>query len=379
MQITFLSILNSAVWCGLLLLFLHTLRKKGRFSSRRGMAALSLLYAAVIARALLPLDFDVSFILPVMKGLPEVYLWIIEPRGTAGRFEISALSVLAGIWGAGFCLLLAVHVFRYRRTIRKIERFAEPASERAQAVLTEISQTDGHGLRASLLTLPGCSMPCSIGILRKRILLPDAAYTDEALRCILLHEYTHLVNRDPLIKQITAGFCMFFWWHPAAYLLKRDVEQAIEVRCDLTAAERLSRAERIIYLETIVCEIQSANSAAPYASAGLSAGQESAAIRERFQAVLSDGNGQARKGAYTGILCGFALLLFLSYAVIVQPCSKAPASTEPGAIDYEVEDAYILHTQGGEYWLYIPNMERELVLEKDLYIYEEIGFRIIEE
>ena len=45
---------------------------------------------------------------------------------------------------------------------------------------------------------------------------------------------------------------MVFWWNPAVWLMKRDVEQLIELRCDAAATKGMSHAEKIGYLEAIV-------------------------------------------------------------------------------------------------------------------------------
>lgn len=379
MQITTLSILHSAIWCSLFLFILHFLRKKEWFADRYGMSVLYLLYALVLVRMLLPLDFIHSFVIPIKRVYPAIYNCLIKVHPLAGGYTFSLCFVLLGIWLTVFCILLVRHILRYQQTIRAIERYAKPADSKAQAILSEIMQKDPRGLSVSLWATPNNDTPCSVGILKKRILLPDAAYENNALRCILLHEYTHIVNRDALIKQAIEVFCMAFWWLPAIHLLKRDVEQAIEIRCDIKSVSWLSRSERIVYLESIVYTIRDEIPALPYTAIALSASQESAAITARFHAIME--RKTVRRNSYAAILCIFTLLMFLSYATILQPCTESPIEIEEDldSIYFDIAESYIVHTKTGEYWLYIPDWEPEQVSESSLPIYREVGFKIIEE
>lgn len=72
MQITFLSILNTAVWSSVLLVALHRLRGKSWFRDGAGSPLLPLLYALLMARAFLPLDFSRALVIPVRRIFPDI-------------------------------------------------------------------------------------------------------------------------------------------------------------------------------------------------------------------------------------------------------------------------------------------------------------------
>ena len=94
---------------------------------------------------------------------------------------------------------------------------------------------------------------------RKKILLPRIDYSEEELLYILLHEYIHFANRDIFVKLLVSLFCMIFWWDPVAHLLKQDLEQTLEIKCDLSVAKCLNMEERACYLRTIISTLKHSN------------------------------------------------------------------------------------------------------------------------
>lgn len=378
MQITFLSILNTAVWSSVLLAALHRLRGKSWFRDGAGSPLLPMLYALLMARAFLPLDFSRALVIPVRRIFPDIYYFLWSPRGYAGAHPISVLTALLGIWLTVFGLLLAQYGCIYARTIRSIRKYARPAEERAQAMLAGIMRENGRQIRLALLEMPRNVSPYGIGAFRKRIVLPERPYTDRELRCVLTHEYMHFVHHDFWLKQAAMLCSMLFWWIPAIRLLKADMEEALEIQCDLAAVRRMDWAERYFYLQTELQELKHVEAPLPYASTHLSANREAETIRKRFRAVMGL-DAQPPRSVRALVLGIFALLIFVSYATIVQPDSPPPLSTEPDTIDFEIADSYILHTKDGEYWIYVENTRTCEISAEAAGLYEENGYIIVQE
>ena len=71
-----------------------------------------------------------------------------------------------------------------------------------------------HLLRASAATDPTYQLKVQgytaaniesafgIGVIHKRIILPDKDYTEAELRYVLLHEYTHFLKHDTVVKLV---------------------------------------------------------------------------------------------------------------------------------------------------------------------------------
>ena len=197
--------------------------------------------------------------------------------------------------------------------------------------------------------------PFSLGVFRKLIVLPDEAYSDEHLRYIMLHEYTHFLYHDTLLKTLVEIFCIMFWWNPVVYLLKRDLEQLIELRCDSSVSRRLSKQQRAEYLRTMLSTLQHAcaQKQTPYSTTAFSYKHADYDIKERFDAVM---HGESKLAHIPMVVC--TLLLFvslfrISYAFQLQPAYPAPPSTEPNTVDLNPEHTIIQKEFDGTYQLYL--------------------------
>ena len=68
----------------------------------------------------------------------------------------------------------------------------------------------------------------------------------------ILHEYTHFLNHDTAVKLLVTLYCIIFWWNPVVYLLQKDLEQTLELKCDRAIAQTLNAQERTAYLRAIL-------------------------------------------------------------------------------------------------------------------------------
>lgn len=125
-----------------------------------------------------------------------------------------------------------------------MEHYAGQWDERTNALLEQVQQQTGRKITVQGYTALNIESAFGMGVLHKRIILPDRDYTETELRYVLLHEYTHFLNHDTVVKLLVTLFCMIFWWNPVVYLLQKDLEQTLEIKCDLSVARTLDEQER---------------------------------------------------------------------------------------------------------------------------------------
>ena len=163
------------------------------------------------------------------------------------------------------------------------------------------------------------------------------------------------------------------------YLLKRDFDQAVEIKCDTFVTKKMSKAERTAYLKAILSSLHNQKSTAgmPYVSTSLSKDDEF--IKARFNAVM----GQKKSKRYyimnaCVIIC-YTLIILFSYLTILQPQIAAPDVTEPGDIEFGSDDSYILHTIDGEYWIVIDGEKQCKTDEDGVEFFRNNDFTIVKE
>lgn len=329
----------------------------------------------------MPLEFSHVYIINDQTVYPQIYKALTSDGGFGTG--ISLLRAVGAVEISVFAVLLIRYTINYYKALHIIKRYASVAcDERTQDILGEVKRLTKKSIGVSVFTVSNIDTPFGFGVFRKRILLPRKDYTEEELHYILLHEYTHFINRDIPVKLMVSLFCMFFWWFPVSHLLKRDLEQTLEIKCDLSVAKHLNKRDRACYLQTILTTLCKNNvqNTIPFSATALYNGNGNAdvEVEERFAAVMNCGSGIVHRAAIALIVFIFGFLLCISYSVISQPSFEAPESTEPDAIDFDPSNAYIKKEADGSYWLYVDDIPQVSIKEDEAAFYRNLGFTIVE-
>lgn len=383
MKITFYSCFSASLWCSLFILLTYLLCRAG--VGKRKLASTSIpivLYAFSMLRFVLPLDFPNTFILQDSKVYPKLYAWLMEELFTVGTYPVSVAALLTMVWAVGACVGLFRYGYEYHRVFCNNLLFTKPAGDAVQVVYRKILREEKRPLSISVRTGSHVGSPHGLGVFRKVIMLPDVAYSEQELYYILKHEYTHFRNHDTLLKQITVLFGKVFWWNPLVWLLMRDLEQSVEIRCDLAVTKHMDKGEKYAYMGTLVKALKEEKRfCVPlYGSTPLSDDDRINKMMERFRMISSKKeNSRAVRLQNFAIIAVFSVLMFLSYATIWQPNTEAPLSTESIAFDFDASNAYILENQKNEYWICVTGQDRVKISEESAEIFLENGFNLIKE
>lgn len=378
MQVTIFSFLSALLWSSLLIVAIYLLRHT-RFKQHFGIWSMVLLYLFCAVRLFLPLEFPHTLIAADGVVYPHIYDLLTRERDILADKPLAL--ILCGLWLLGFCELLFRYIRQYRKAMYSVEHYAEPWDERTNALLEQVQQQTGRKITVQGYTALNIESAFGLGVLHKRIILPDRDYTESELRYVLLHEYTHFLNHDTVVKLLITLFCMIVWWNPVVYLLQKDLEQTLEIKCDLSVARTLNEKERAAYLRTILSLIKQTGRKCrlPFTATALFKSDAQNEIKERFATVMAYSAHQHHRAAsamFTGV---FAVLLIASYAVLPQPKFEAPNSGNTSIISFNTDTAYIKQDRTGQYWLCIQNEQPFTLQESEANFFHQTGIKIIKE
>ena len=145
----------------------------------------------------------------------------------------------AWLWLAGMILLFGRMVAArvvFAIGLRRHRRFCDP--QIARRVL-ELAKLLGLSRRIRVFQLDELPAPISYGAFRAGIVLPAHFIrdNDEASRnAMLLHELAHVASRDALWHALGDLVVGCFWWHPAVWWMRREMESASELAADEASA-----------------------------------------------------------------------------------------------------------------------------------------------
>ena len=165
----------------------------------------------------------------------------------------------------------------------------------------------------------------------------------------------------------------------AVYLLKADLEQTLEMKCDAAVARHLDRVEKVVYLRTILncMKWSSSKKDSFYNAVCLFDHQKTGGVKERFAAVIKGQSLSLSKRSKLLMVMSCCLLLAASYLFIPQPAYDPPVlQNTPHTTYIDADDIYVLQKADGTYWLCTPASTPRKLSDEDLSICLERGFQI---
>lgn len=179
--------------------------------------------------------------------------------------------------------------------------------------------------------------------------VPNFSLSSEEWKFILEHEIEHIKLHDTFIKVLLLLVSAIFWWNPLMYILRKDIDQMLELRCDAKLIEHYSKRQQTYYLETLLKVLKQKRASIisnshNYMTASFVNYSAYSLTRQRFEIIL-DNNHRNKKL----IFCYYALstLLFIgSYFIILQPAETVDITNTPTLILHVSDDQYELYVNG---------------------------------
>lgn len=178
-------------------------------------------------------------------------LMSVSWRWLRARLKLGRIVHISPAWAwavLGFYLLsLLIHTGRLWRAWRKAREiraksYARDIPESLGAVAARCGGEFGFAPCVEILCSPQISSPVVIGARRPSIVLPPSLFESalsEDLTSALCHEMAHIRRHDFLLNLLYEVLSLPIAFHPAAWLIKRRIEQTRELACDDLAAGRL--------------------------------------------------------------------------------------------------------------------------------------------
>lgn len=387
MNVSVFSLLMSVLWSSLIILVAHLLRRKAFFLRRVGAPVLVVFYLLSVGRMVLPVEFPFSREVPLRSWFSTAVQAVCIEEHQLGDFGWTWAQAACLCWAAVGIILLLWFSFRYWRAVRRMTQ-SLARDPLAEEILQSIRKESKRSLKVQVFRSERASTPMGVGIFRRKIILPCGEIPAQELEYILRHEYTHFLHGDLWVKLLTQVYCCLFWWNPLVYLLRRDLPQILEIRCDMAVTKDYTVSQKAEYLQTIVNSLKRMGkerdtSRQFLVSARLLASEDSLSLVERFR--LISGGQEPRRLMAASLVTGALCLLFVSYLFIFQ------SAYEPGEQDYldissnpflvvDFGEAYLVKHSDGTYSLVTEGGTSYVVDDQEVIAdFLESNFVVLEE
>ncbi|MHA9742361.1 M56 family metallopeptidase [Robinsoniella peoriensis] len=358
-KISTYSLANAIIFFSVGLLVIKRLRRNTKFIVNNGITALMVLLMLSVIRVLLPLDFSYALVIPSDTVLPVI-------QKVTG-FHIGSLtigSIIMGIWCVGTSYILIKESYHILKTIYSIGKYRIIANEQAERVLKNDFASD----KVCVFVSPDVDVPKVTGFIHARIYIPELKLSDHELRLILLHEVQHIRGGDTFIKLFYLLLKAAFWWNPIVRNFELEIENMLELRCDLASTKGMERNERVEYLEAILNVMKQTEPEKSVYSSHVSTlinERIGELTKQRFKVILE--RTLTRKIKFKIASMGIIISAFIcSYLIIIQPVYFSFQNEAEGGIDLTTENAYILISRDNTIEIYVDGQKFTTVNEKDL-------------
>lgn len=196
--------------------------------------------------------------------------------------------VLGWAWGLGSAIWLVTQTLRTWFFQSQINRTAVP-SPGLQALVNDLSDQFGirRPPRICLVQAQISPLLCGFGS-NTRILFPERLLdrlSEAEVESLILHELGHFHRRDAWVRLIEFVVSVIYWWHPAVWLARREIERAEEASCDLWVKRRLGSTARH-YASALVETVDFLSGVAPASSPTMTGVGSAPFLKERLRLIL---------------------------------------------------------------------------------------------
>ena len=307
----------------LLVLLLRKLFKEKLFAK-----VFVMLWLLIIIRLLLPFEFYSSLSVfapekePVFEevnqpfyienpeefGFSETKEEIPTVSEKTKNAKISSESALVFIWALGGISVLGFFAAKHFYSVKRILKNSEPYD------VPEIYKTG----KTRFYKSKNLASPLSFGILRPAIVIPEGTEEKE-LHFVLLHEQTHIKDKDAVLKTLALFALSLNWFNPLVWFMVKIFERDIERYCDERVLKKIGAEKALFYANTILDFAERESLSLNYFSA--------ASLCERVTSIMKTKH-KKQNIFVSALVLGAVLLTITACGTLPEKEEKEPAETE---------------------------------------------------
>ena len=338
MSISLYSVLTTFLWFNVFVLLLCILRWKLKILLGYQLFPLLLLIGLSVVRLLVPvepffaLEVESTRVLPFLQDRSRV-----EVAAIGGQTVTVASLVILVLSAVSLALLVRLFFLLHRKS-SQLRQGARTDDPRLLAIFQRVKAEAPSRRQCRLYVSDQCPGPCIFGVVRSHVLIPRelCALGDRDLYYVLKHEWRHHLEYDVAVKLLIECLCCLLWWDPLVYLLRYNLNQTLELKCDAKVTREFQEEERLSYAEALmntlrvcgrksVAQPREAMLSIPFLGATLTKRRVKADedLIQRFDVVLEVDRRDSKR-VRRGLVAVMILLFVASFCFVIQPFRLPP-------------------------------------------------------
>lgn len=362
MSATPYSVVMAMIWFTLASLVGYFILRR---AEKCGLAFIGMVFLLTTIRIFVPLDIAGSIIIRSHVVYPAIQNWMRCPIVES----ITVGDCLVFLWAAGavFRFIGLVRKWTQQRKFRQ-EAAMQDGDDWLSPLFQKVAEELGYHGAFHLAAGEHVSSVYQAGFLHPYILLPTQIdmFSDEDICNMFRHELCHFLSRDLWIKVGFQVIGCILWWNPVMPMLKRSIEQLLELRCDRKVCRQLSAESQLSYMETLIELVKLGSTCTAQTYMGCLGRNSGDDMQQRFGMLLLNKPSTTERCRQI-ISCVLCLVLFIaSYGVILQPWNDSPGSDDFGGDIFELasDDGYIVCSSDGTLVFYFDGTDQGITIQE---------------
>ncbi|MEH2936770.1 M56 family metallopeptidase [Acutalibacter sp. JLR.KK004] len=249
MTFSIYSFSMAVLWSSIFISLLCFCRRTRSLVVCFGVWPLVCLIVCALLRCFIPLEM-LSFT-RVVTGIDLINTVDYFLTSPVDGLTVMPIQILGILWGLGTLFFLVRFLRTYGRFRRLLSSFVPVEEEDEPFAEAQEAASRLHIPKFTIYVTNVVQSPAVTGFFHPIVLFPAYPYSSEDFSNALEHEFTHWKNHDIWVKFLVELLRDAFWWNPLVYLLKHDLNQTLELKCDLTIASKRELEDRVSYLRTM--------------------------------------------------------------------------------------------------------------------------------
>jgi len=170
--------------------------------------------------------------------------------------DISLANIITCIWLAGVIVYIIKGIISYIYFLLYIKKKCFILTDNIWLdCFKRIFYKENINKSVKLVTTNLLFQPCTTGFKSKIVIIPNHLLTslsNEEIEIILMHELNHIKRNDISLKTFIYFLNSLNWFNPLIYLLKENLYELIEIRCDEDLLIYKDSKKKEMYANTLI-------------------------------------------------------------------------------------------------------------------------------
>ncbi len=175
---------------------------------------------------------------------------ISNPVNIPLKTKFNIEKALCLVWLLGVVLLIGILVAGHKRLREIVKTSIKDINITHKEILYNCMNAMNIRTELGISYSPKINSPSLCGLIKPKILIPvSVAFTvrAEEFKYIIMHELSHLKNKDIIINWIITLLSVIYWFNPILLYGFHKMRQECEFSCDAQVISRLGEGENVQY------------------------------------------------------------------------------------------------------------------------------------